>query len=51
VRGLVVRMASYNEQMDRSPVWMSLTRRLFSTPVVYDDDSGFAVQNIVTLVT
>jgi hypothetical protein len=51
VRRLVVTMASCNEQMDRSAVRMSSTRRLFSTPVVPDDDSGSAIQNIVTPVT
>jgi hypothetical protein len=46
-----MRMERCNEQMDRSPIQMSLTHRLFSTPVVPDDDSGSAVQNIVTPVT
>jgi hypothetical protein len=45
---LVVTMVSCNEQMDKLPVRMSSTRRLFSTPVVPDDDSGSAIQNIVT---
>jgi hypothetical protein len=44
-------MASCNEIMDRSPVRMSSTYRLFSTSVVHDDDLGFAVQNFVTPVT
>jgi hypothetical protein len=51
VHRLVVRTASCNEQMDRSLVRMLSTRRLFSTPIVHDDDSGSSVQNIVTLVT
>jgi hypothetical protein len=46
-----MRMERCNEQMDRSPIQMSSTHRLFSTPVVPDDDSGSAVQNIVTPVT
>jgi hypothetical protein len=48
---LVVTMASCSEPVDRSLVRMSSTRRLFSAPVVLDDDSGSAVQSIVTLVT
>jgi hypothetical protein len=40
-------MASCNEQLDRSPMRMSSTRRLFNTPVVADDDSVSAVQSIV----
>jgi hypothetical protein len=46
-----MRIDRCNEQMDKSPVGMSSTRRLFSTPVVPDDDLGSAVQNIVTPVT
>jgi hypothetical protein len=51
VRRFGVTMASSSEQFDRSPMRMSSTHRLLSTPVVSDDDSGLAVQNIVTLVT
>jgi hypothetical protein len=40
VHRLLVTMDSCNEHVDRSPVRMSLTRRLFSTPVVVNDDAG-----------
>jgi hypothetical protein len=48
VRRLVVTMASCSEQVDRLPVWMSSAQTVFSTLVVPDDDSGYAVQNIIT---
>jgi hypothetical protein len=48
---LVVPIVNNNEQHDISPVRRSLTRRLFSTLIVSDDDSGYVVQNVVTLVT
>jgi hypothetical protein len=51
VHRLVVTMASCSEQVDMSLVQMSLTHRLFSTPVIPDDDSGSAIQNIVMPVT
>jgi hypothetical protein len=41
VRRLVVTMASCSEQVDRSPLQMSSTHRLFSTPVVLDGDSEY----------
>jgi hypothetical protein len=36
--------------VDRSPVRMSSTHRLFSDLVVADDDAGHTLQSIVTLV-
>jgi hypothetical protein len=47
----VVVMDNGNEHMKRSPVRMSSTRRLFSSPVVLDDDSGSTIQSVVTPVT
>jgi hypothetical protein len=47
VRRLVVTMASCSEHVDKSPVRMSSTRRLFNTPVVPDDDVGNTDQSIV----
>jgi hypothetical protein len=48
---LVVPMANCNEQHDNSPVRRSSTSRLFSTPIIPDDDLGSMVQNVVTPVT
>jgi hypothetical protein len=51
VHRLLVTMDSCSEHMDRSPMRISLTRRLFSTPVVTNDDAGHTLQSIVTPVT
>jgi hypothetical protein len=50
VRILLMSMDSCSEHVDRSPVRMSLMRRLFSNLVVADDDAGHTLQSIVTLV-
>jgi hypothetical protein len=44
-------MANFDQQGTNFPVCRLSTHRLFSTPVVPDDDTGSAVQNVVTPVT
>jgi hypothetical protein len=44
-------MANLHEEESNSSVRRSSTCRLFSTPVVTDNDTGSIVQNIVTPVT
>jgi hypothetical protein len=48
---LVVPMVNFDEEGTNFRVRRLSTHRLFSTPVVPDDDIGFTVQNIVTPVT
>jgi hypothetical protein len=48
---LVLTMDSCSEHVDRSPVRISSTCRLFSTLVVPNDDAGNVVQSIVTPIT
>jgi hypothetical protein len=48
---LVVPMANFHEEETNLPVRRSSTRTLFSTPIVLDDDTCLAVQNVVTLIT
>jgi hypothetical protein len=47
VHRLLVTMDSCSEHVDMSPVRISLTRRLFSTPVVADDDARHALQSTI----
>jgi hypothetical protein len=48
---LVVPMVNLHEEETNSLVRRSSTRRLFSTPVIPDDDIDFVIQNVVTPVT
>jgi hypothetical protein len=48
---LVMLMANFHKEETNLPVRRSSTHRLFNTLVVSDDDTGSAIQSIVTPVT